>query len=87
MKIVSIATQTLYCVLIWKVKRLISGNAFSTVNNLTQPMEHCDVAYQRVLHALMLQLLGRAEQTMERRGKQVQKEGLHLVEATFKQLH
>lgn len=52
-------------------------------------MAHCDVAYQRVLHALMLQLLRRAEQTMERRGKQVEKERLHLVAtgATFKQLH
>lgn len=72
--------------LIWNVKRSISGNAFPTVNTLTQPMEHCDVAYQRVLHALMLQLLGRAEQTMERRGKQVGKERLHLVatKAPFK---
>lgn len=59
-----------------------------TVKNLTQTMRHRGVAYQRVLHALMLQLLGRAEQTMESRGKQVEKEGRHLVatDATFKQL-
>lgn len=80
-----IPPRTLTLALIWNEKRAISGDAIPSVIKLTNPIEYSDVAYQRVLLALMLQLLGRAEQTMERWGKQVRREGRHLVaaDATF----